>query len=116
MVVPQFLFVQTEVLGEEDNIKEDGEDAKSELGWVSEDQHPLVIIVRLQEHLEEAKAAPCEVQKHTANAPALSAFVVKVHVGLWKILDQRDDELDVGEAEEELQPCGDTDCSHDHGD
>lgn len=42
LVVPQFLSVQTEVLGEEDNIKEDSEDAKSELGWVSEDQHPLV--------------------------------------------------------------------------
>lgn len=102
LFVPWFLSVQTEVLDEEENIKEDGEDAKSKLSWVSEDQRPLVIIVRLEEHLEEAKAAPCEVQKHTANAPALSAFVVKVHVGLWKILDQRDGELDVGEAEEEL--------------
>lgn len=35
---------------------------------------------------------------------------------LWEILDQCDDELDVGEAEEELEPCGDTDCSHNHGD
>lgn len=35
---------------------------------------------------------------------------------LGEILDQCDDELDVGEAEEELQPCGDTDCSHNHGD
>lgn len=102
LVIPWFLSVQVEVLDEEDNIKEDGEDAQSELGWVSEDQCPLVIIVRLEEHLEEAKAAPCEIQEHTANAPAPGAFVVKVHVGLWEILDQRDDELDVGEAEEEL--------------
>lgn len=70
------------MLDEEDNIKEDGEDAKSELGWISEDQCPLVIIVRLEEHLEEAKAAPCKIQEHTTNAPALSAFVVEVHVGL----------------------------------
>lgn len=90
------------MLDEEDNIKEDGEDAKSELGWISEDQCPLVIIVRLEEHLEEAKAAPCKIQEHTTNAPALGAFVVEVHVGLWEILDQCDDELDVGEAEEEL--------------
>lgn len=104
------------MLDEEDNVKEDGEDAKSELGWISEDQYPLVIIVRLEEHLEEAKAAPCKIQEHTTNAPTLGAFVVKVHVGLGEILDQCDDELDVGEAEEELQPCGDTDCSHNHGD
>lgn len=30
------------MLDEEDNIKEDGEDAKSELGWVSKDQRPFV--------------------------------------------------------------------------
>lgn len=42
LFVPWFLSVQTEVLDEEDNIKEDGEDAKSKLGWVSEDQCPLV--------------------------------------------------------------------------
>lgn len=35
---------------------------------------------------------------------------------LWEILDQRDSELDVGEAEEKLQPCGHPDCSHNHGD
>lgn len=42
LVIPWFLSVQVEVLDEEDNIKEDGEDAKPELGWVSEDQCPLV--------------------------------------------------------------------------
>lgn len=42
----------------------------------------LTIIVRLEEHLEEAKAAPCKIQEHTTNAPALGAFVVEVHVGL----------------------------------
>lgn len=42
LVIPWFLSVQVEVLDEEDNIKEDGEDAKSELGWVSENQCPLV--------------------------------------------------------------------------
>lgn len=42
LVIPWFLSVQVEVLDEEDNIKEDGEDAQSELGWVSEDQCPLV--------------------------------------------------------------------------
>lgn len=35
---------------------------------------------------------------------------------LWEILDQCDCELDVGEAEEKLQPRGDPDCSHNHGD
>lgn len=42
LFVPWFLSVQTEVLDEEDNIKEDGEDPKSKLSWVSEDQRPLV--------------------------------------------------------------------------
>lgn len=82
LVIPWFLSVQAEVLDEEDNIEDDGEDAEAKFGWVSEDQCPLVVVVGLQEHLEEAEAAPSEVQKHVANAPALGAFVVKVHVGL----------------------------------
>lgn len=44
----------------------------------------LTIVVGLEEHLEEAERAPSEVQKHIANAPALSAFVDKVHVGLGR--------------------------------
>lgn len=82
LVIPWFLSVQAKVLDEEDNIEDDGEDAEAKLGWVSEDQCPLVIVVGLQKHLEETEAAPSEVQKHVANAPALGAFVVKVHVGL----------------------------------
>ena len=35
---------------------------------------------------------------------------------LWKILDQRHRELDVGEAEENPQPRGYPDCSQNHGD
>lgn len=42
LLIPWFLPVQAEVLDEEDNVEEDGEDAKSKLGWVSKDQCPLV--------------------------------------------------------------------------
>lgn len=104
------------MLDEENNIKEDGEDAESKLGRVSKDQCPLIVIVRLKEHLEEAEAAPGEVQKHVANAPPLSALVLKVQIGLWKILDQCYCEFDVGKAEEKLQPRGYPDCSQNHGD
>lgn len=42
LLIPWFLSVQAEVLDEEDNIEEDGEDAESKLGRVSKDQGPLV--------------------------------------------------------------------------
>lgn len=42
----------------------------------------LTIIIGLKEHLEEAEGATDEVQKHIANAPALCAFVAKIHVSL----------------------------------
>lgn len=42
LVIPWFLSVQAEVLNEEDNVEEDGEDAESKLGWISKDQCPLV--------------------------------------------------------------------------
>lgn len=42
LVIPWFLSVQAKVLDEEDNIEDDGEDAEAKLGWVSEDQCPLV--------------------------------------------------------------------------
>lgn len=42
LVIPWFLSVQAEMLDEEDNIEEDGEDAEAKLGRVSKDQRPLV--------------------------------------------------------------------------
>lgn len=62
LLIPWFFPVQAEVLDEEDNVEDDGEDAKSKLGWVSKDQGPLVVVVGLEEHLEEAEAASGEVQ------------------------------------------------------
>lgn len=52
------------------------------MGLAGPTAHRLTIVVGLEEHLEEAEAAPSEVQKHIANAPALRAFVDKIHVGL----------------------------------
>lgn len=42
LVIPRSLSVQTEVLDEEDDVEENGEDPESKLGWVSEDERPLV--------------------------------------------------------------------------
>ena len=62
------------VLEHEENVKYDREEAQTELGGVSEQTAPVIIVVGDEKHLKHAEAAACEVQQDVANTPAHSAL------------------------------------------
>ena len=74
------------------------------------------MIVSQEERLHDAQTASGEVQEDVSDAPALSALPLVVHDGLGEVLDERDEELDVGAQVEELQPVDHRGQGQDHGD
>ena len=73
-LVREVSSVEHIVLEHEENVKYDREEAQTELGGVSEQTAPVVIVVGDEKHLEHAEAAACEVQQDVANTPAHSAL------------------------------------------
>ena len=114
-VVRDVPSVQAVVLHHEEDVKGDREESQSELGRVSEQGSPVIIVVRDHEHLEHAESAACEVQQDVPNAPSDGAFPSEVHESLGYVLDEGDAELDVGTVEEEVQP-GDDGCESEYED
>jgi len=106
--VREISTVKDVMLENEKYVKEDREKTKSELGWISEDGTPVIVVVRNQEHLEDAEEASGEVEKDIADAPSRSALPPKIHVRLGDVLDEGDSELDVGAVVEEVEPRDDT--------
>jgi len=108
------------VLENEENVKQDGEQAKTKLGRISEDGTPVIVVVRNQEHLQYAERSSCKVENDISNAPSRSALPPEVHVRLGDVLDEGDAELHVGAVVEEVEPADDsgegedqTDCDED---
>ena len=102
--------VEDIVLKHEEDVKEDGEEAEAELGWIAKDARPVVVVVSDQDHLQVAieafypppsdqdhhnhdyhhdlydgKTSASEVEEDIADAPAYCAFPSEVHVRLRNI-------------------------------
>jgi len=103
LVVP----VEDVMLEDEENVEENGEEAESEFRHVAEDAFPVVVIVRLQKHLQDGKGAPSEVKKNIPDAPSVRAFTLVVHVGLRNVLDDGDEKFEIGQKLGESQPSHD---------
>ena len=106
-VVRDVPSVQAVVLHHEEYVKGYREESQSELGRVSEQRSPVIIVVRYHEHLEHAESAACEVQQDVPDAPSDGALSAEVHESLGYVFDEGDAELDVGTVEEEVQPDDD---------
>ena len=76
----------------------------------------LTIIVRNDEHLCHAQRSSRAIQDDVANAPAHGALSQVVHVGLRRIFDQGDEQLDVGAEIEEIDPEDDFAEGHEQAD
>ena len=87
--------VEDVVLEHEKYIKSYREESQTELGRVSEQRAPIIIVVRDQEHLEHAECSSCEVEEDVPDTPTNGTFSAEVHESLWYVLDQRDPELHV---------------------
>ena len=93
--------VEDVVLEHEEDVKEDGEEAETELGRVAKDARPVVVVVSDQDHLQggievfehkhhdhdlnDGETSASEVEEYISNAPAHSAFPSEVHVRLRNI-------------------------------
>jgi len=105
LLVRQVASVQPVVLHNKQDIKENGEETQTKLCGVPEDGTPVVVVDADEEHLEDGKGAPGEVQQDVADAPANCTLSSVVHVRLGHVLDEGDAELDVGAEVEVLQPA-----------
>jgi len=104
------------MLKHEEHVKNDGEESKSKLGWVTKNAAPIIIVVSNEDHLEYTEGSTGEIEDDVPNAPAHSAFAPEVHVSLWHVLDDRDSQLNVGAVVEEVQPRDGADNGEDESD
>ena len=74
------------------------------------------MVVRQQKRLEKTERTPGEIEENVANAPSEGALPPVVHEGLREVLDECDEELDIGAQVEELEPVDHRRQRHDHGD
>ena len=71
------------------DIKHDGKEAEPQLGGVTKEGAPVVVVVGDDKHLADAEDASSEVEHYVAYAPPDGALAAVVHVGLlvgtqWK--------------------------------
>lgn len=73
------------MLQHEEYIEDQAEEAETELGRVAEERDPVVVVVRVQGHLEHGEEPTDEVQEDVADTPADCRFALVVHVSLeWQ--------------------------------
>lgn len=83
------------MLQDEEYVKENGEEAETELRKVAENAFPIVVVVRLQEHLQNGKRATGKIKQYVSNAPTIRTLTLVVHVGLRNVFDDGDEQLQV---------------------
>lgn len=108
--------VQNEVLKQEDDVEEDGDESDAELGEVAEETDPVGIVVGEQQHLEDAEGAAAQVEQHAADRPADRRLPLVIEPGLRRVLDDRDGERNVREIRDGSQPGEDAESSDRHQD
>lgn len=104
LLVGEVAPVQEVVLGDEQDVEQDGEEPQTELGWISEDGAPVVVVIADEEHLDDGERSTGEVEDNVSDAPTHSALTSVVHVRLGHILDESYPQLDVGTEVEEREP------------
>jgi hypothetical protein len=73
------------VLEHEEDVEDEAEEAKPELGGVAEEGDPVVVVVRVERHLQHRQRPAHEVQEDVADGPAYSRLALVVHVRLETI-------------------------------
>ena len=58
------------MLNNKQNIKQDWEETKSELGRVPKDGIPVIVIIADENHLEDGESSTGEIQQDVTNTPA----------------------------------------------
>jgi hypothetical protein len=96
--------VQDIVLDDEENVENHREQAQSKLCGVAKYGDPVVIIIRVNNHLKHTQCASCKVEENISDAPTDRALPLVVHVGLRDVFDESDRELDVGTIVQKVQP------------
>lgn len=89
------LSVQYIVLHDEDQVKEDRNIAKQELGWVARDAAPIVLEARVDDQLEQGENSTSYIEQDSGNAPTDGGFPLVVDPCLGDIFHNRDDELHI---------------------
>lgn len=92
------------MLGHKHQIVEHAHIAQRELSRVTRDAGPVALQPGVKEELGDAEDAAQEVQQDLADAPALGAAVPEVIRELGSVLDQRDEQLDVRDGVDDVEP------------
>lgn len=91
------------MLQHEEHIKKDANLAQAKLDRVARDAAPVVLEVAVDALLADAQESAPEVQQDGPDAPALGALVAEVGEQLRRVLDERDDELDVANGVDNVE-------------
>lgn len=70
------------MLHHEEDVKQHREQAQAELGRITEDGRPIIVVVRIQNHLQHAQTAAGKVEENIADTPTTRALATIVHHGL----------------------------------
>lgn len=70
------------VLQNEEHIEDETEGPEAELGEVPEERGPVVVVVRVEHHLQDGEETADEVQEDVSDRPAYGGFALVVHVRL----------------------------------
>lgn len=78
----RYVPVQDVVLYHEQDVKEYGEQSQAELGRITEQRVPIIVIVCVQDHLQHTQHSTCKVQQNVADTPSRCTLSPVVHQGL----------------------------------
>src|SRR5690348_14865364 len=92
------------MLGHENQVVEHGYVAQGELDRVAGDAGPVSLDVTVNGLLADAQDAAGEVEQDLQDAPALGGAVAVVDNDLGRVFDERDDQLDVRDGVDGVQP------------
>lgn len=92
------------MLEHEKNVVYHADVAESKLDRVAGDTRPVALEVRVYQKLGNAKHAADEVEQNASDGPTLGAPVAEVGEELGEVLDDGDEQFDVGDGVHHIEP------------